>query len=122
MRSSSVIRLCLFLFVASVIVPNVAHAQGSQSVKHDKLWNGMLIGAGIGVVAGMVVAPRALCGSHDSECAVIVRTVIGLPAIAGGIGIGALVDGLTHHDATVPFENDRARKPRLSGVQMTVNF
>jgi hypothetical protein len=122
MRSSSVVRLCLFVLVASLIVPNVAHAQGSQRGKHDKLWNGMLIGAGIGAVAGMVVAPQALCGSHDTECAVIVRTVIGLPAIAGGIGVGALVDGVTHRDATAPFENGRARKPRLSGVRMTVNF
>lgn len=122
MRNHSVIRLCLFALVATLIVPDVARAQDSQSGKHDKLWNGMLIGAGIGVVAGMVVAPQALCGSHDTECAVIVRTAIGLPAIAGGIGIGALVDGLTHRNATVPFENGRDRKPRLSGVQMTVNF
>jgi hypothetical protein len=122
MRNRSVIRLCLFVLVATVIVPNVAHAQGSQSGKHDKLWNGMLIGAGIGAVAGMVVAPQALCGSHDTECAVIVRTAIGLPAIAGGIGIGALVDGMTHRNAAVPFENGRDRKPRLSGVQMTINF
>ena len=113
MRNRSVIRLRLVLLVGSLILPNVAHAQGSQGGKRDKLWNGMLIGAGIGAVAGMVVAPRALCGGHDTECAVIVRAAIGLPVIAGGIGIGALVDGLTHRDAT---------RPRLSGVQMTVNF
>jgi hypothetical protein len=42
----------------------------------------------------MLIAPQAYCGSHDTECATIVRIAIGLPAIAGGVGVGALVDGL----------------------------
>ena len=122
MRNRCVLRLCLLLLVATLAVPNLAGAQTSSSGDRDKLWNGMLIGAGVGAVAGMLVAPQALCGSHDTECAVIVRAAIGLPAIAGGIGIGALVDGLTSRDATVPFTNGRGRKPKLSGVQMTIRF
>ena len=60
----------------------------------DSLANGMLIGAGIGAAIGMLVLPQTMCGGHDTECATIVRAAVGLPVIAGGIGIGALVDGL----------------------------
>jgi hypothetical protein len=67
--------------------------------RRDSLVNGMLIGAGIGAAAGMLVAPRAFCGAHDTECATIVRVAIGLPAIAGGLGVGALVDALNKDDA-----------------------
>jgi hypothetical protein len=59
----------------------------------------MLIGAGVGAAAGMLFAPPALCGSDDTECSVIVRTVIGIPALAGGIGVGVLVDGLSNRSA-----------------------
>ena len=85
--------------------------QISQSQKRDSIWNGLLIGAGVGAVAGMLIAPPAFCGSHDSECATIVRVAIGLPAIAGGIGIGALVDGLQSRRTTA-----------LSGVQISWRF
>jgi hypothetical protein len=69
--------------------------QRDPSNSRDSLWNGMLIGAGIGAAVGMLIAPPAFCGGlHDSECAAIVRVAIGLPAIAGGLGAGALIDGL----------------------------
>ena len=116
MRSRAVFRLCLLLLVTTFAVPHLAHAQARQNVKRDRLWNGMLIGAGVGAVAGMLVAPQALCGSNDSECAVIVRAAIGLPAIAGGIGIGALIDGMTGHPASPQ------RRFGVSGVKMTVRF
>ena len=119
MRNRSVCRLGLLLLLITLTLPNLAQAQTNQSKDRDKLWNGMLIGAGIGAVVGMLVAPPAFCGNNDSECAAIVRVAIGLPAIAGGVGIGALVDGLQSRDASVPF---RATKPRLSGVQMSVRF
>ena len=122
MRYRSVLRLCVLLSAITLAVPQLAHAQTSQGGRRDRLWNGMLIGAGAGALAGMIVAPQALCGSHDTECSVIVRAAIGLPAIAGGIGIGALVDGLTSRDATMSFDNGRGRRARLSGVQMTVRF
>ena len=122
MRHRFAARLFLLLFVLTLAAPHLAQAQTAPRPKGDRLWNGMLIGAGVGAAAGMLIAPQALCGSHDTECAVIVRAAIGLPAIAGGIAIGALVDGLSSHDATVPFGNSRSVKPRLSGVQMTVRF
>jgi hypothetical protein len=59
----------------------------------------MLIGAGIGAAVGMLVMPQMMCGAHDTECSTIVRAVIGLPAIAGGLGIGALVDAVNKKDA-----------------------
>ena len=122
MRYLSVFRLGLLLCVVTLAVPNFAHAQTGQGASRDPLWNGMLIGASVGAVAGMLFAPQALCGSNDSECAVIVRAAIGLPVLAGGIGIGALVDGLMSRDATVPRGHGRAPKPRLAGVQMSVRF
>jgi hypothetical protein len=60
----------------------------------DSSWDGALIGAGIGVVAGMLVAPRVMCGPDDGECSAIVRAAIGLPSVAGGVGLGWLVDRL----------------------------
>jgi hypothetical protein len=87
--------------------PDTVRFQDAGRQRGDSLWNGMAIGAGIGAVVGMLVMPQALCGSNDTECATIVRVVIGLPSIAGGLGIGALVDGL-HRD--------------VRGAQFTVSF
>jgi hypothetical protein len=121
MRHRSVLRLGLLLLIITMALPNPAHAQTNQ--RGDKLWNGMLIGAGVGALVGMLIAPPAFCGGgNDTECAAIVRATIGLGSIAGGIGIGALVDGLTMRDGSMPFTNGRATRPRLSGVQMSVRF
>jgi hypothetical protein len=80
---------------SSVPVSRPMLFQRDPSNDRDSLWNGMLIGAGIGAAVGMLIAPPAFCGGqHDTECATIVRAAIGLPAIAGGIGLGALIDGL----------------------------
>jgi hypothetical protein len=123
MRHRFVLRLCGLLFVLTLAVPNLASAQTARGGNRDRLWNGMLIGAGVGAAVGMLMAPPAFCGGgNDTECATIVRATIGLASIAGGIGIGALVDGLTNRDAAVPFDNGRARRPRVSGLQMTVRF
>ena len=123
MRNRSVCRLCLLLLLVTLAVPNLALAQSNQTKDRDRLWNGMLIGAGVGAAVGMLIAPPAFCvGGHDTECAMIVRATFGLGSIAAGVGIGALVDGLTRRDATLPFGDMRPRQPRLSGVQMTVRF
>ena len=116
MRSRSVLMLLLGTLLANVATLQAETkplllSQTTQSQKGDSVWTGILIGAGIGAVAGMLVAPPAFCGSHDSECAAIVRVAIGLPAIAGGIGIGALVDRLHPRRATA-----------VSGVQVNWRF
>ena len=85
--------------------------QRDPSNDHDTLWNGVLIGAGVGAAVGMLIAPQAFCGGHDTECSTIVRVAIGLPAIAGGIGIGALVDVLMSR-----------RNSPVSGVQLNWKF
>lgn len=122
MRNRSLFRLCLVLILVTLAWPADAPAQGKSG---DKLWNGMLIGAGVGAAVGMLIAPPAFCGNNDSECAAIVRVAIGLPAIAGGVGIGALVDGLHKRDASMPFPRHglaETRRPRLTGLQMSVRF
>ena len=111
----------VLLLIAMLAVPNLAHAQSNQTRDRDSLWNGILIGAGVGAAVGMLVAPPAFCGNNDSECATIVRVAIGLPAIAGGVGIGALVDGLQSRSPS-PQRGFGANRPRISGVQMSVRF
>ena len=49
--------------------------------------------------------------AHDTECSTIVRVAIGLPAIAGGIGVGALVDSLMSR-----------RSSPVSGLQVNWTF
>ena len=123
MRNLSVFGLCILVLLMTLAAPDVARAQTNDRDDHDRLWNGMLIGAGVGAAVGMLIAPPAFCGGgNDTECAAIVRATIGLASIAGGIGIGALVDGLQYRDGTTPFGNGRPVKPRLAGVQMSVSF
>ena len=123
MRNRSVFRLCVLLLLVTLAVPNLALAQSNRTDDRDRLWNGMLIGAGIGAAVGMLIAPPAFCGGgHDTECAMIVRATFGLGSIAAGVGIGALVDGLQRRDATLPFGDTRPRQPRLSGMQVSVRF
>ncbi len=105
-------KLGVLLLMIGLAVPSPAYAgQRNASGGRDSLWNGVLIGAGVGAAVGMLIAPRAFCGAHDTECATIVRVAIGLPAIAGGIGVGALVDGLMSR-----------RDARVSGVQISWRF
>ncbi len=84
----------------SHIAPDTTLNQARCQPKSDSLANGMLVGAGIGAVVGMLVIPRAMCGPNDvGKCSTIGRVAIGLPAIAGGLGIGALVDSRHKQDA-----------------------
>jgi hypothetical protein len=49
-----------------------------------------------GGIAGGVLASTAACSPHDPECSAI-ATAIFLPVFAaGGAGIGALLDQITH--------------------------
>ena len=85
--------------LALVVPANAGAQQITQSPpeQRDGLWNGVLIGAAVGAVIGMAVAPPAFCGRNDSECATIVRVAIGLPSIGAGIAVGVIVDAL-HQD------------------------
>jgi hypothetical protein len=89
--------------VAAAEAASRARVQSTPSGRRDSLWNGILIGAGAGALAGMLLAPRAFC-RNDTECDAAVRVAIGLPAIGGGIGLGALVDALMKSPApATPF-------------------
>jgi hypothetical protein len=88
--------------------PGSAAAQTTAKTKHDRLWDGILIGAGVGALVGLGLAPRAFCSRNDPECTAVVRVAIGLPAIGVGIGVGALADGLHHEQrgfGPVPFRS-----------------
>jgi hypothetical protein len=58
--------------------------QDRPAERRDSVWNGALIGAGIGAGGGFIWA-RNMCGTNDSECFLISAPV----GILGGIGIGA---------------------------------
>ena len=122
MANRSLYGLCLLLLVMTLALPNAAPAQTNQNDDRDRLWNGVLIGAGVGTAVGMFVLPQYFCGAQDTECSAIVRATIGLISIGAGIGIGALVDGLQSRDASVPFSHGRVMRPRVSGAQLTVRF
>jgi hypothetical protein len=61
--------------------------------RSDRLWNGLLIGAGAGFVATELWAYR-LCGPRgsDSECSAIVTGVGWTAFVPGGAVVGALID------------------------------
>jgi hypothetical protein len=72
---------------------SVAAARPPQRGKRDSVWNGILIGAGVGAVGGYIWA-RHECG-NDGECAAITNPV-GILAGAGiGAAIGAILDAFS---------------------------
>jgi hypothetical protein len=79
----------------------------------DRLWNGILIGGGIGVAAGFLAA-SGVCGQNDSECSAIARPVFVLPGIGIGIAIGALIDRSLNKFGTVFTSPGAAGQPRVS--------
>src|SRR5262245_11204374 len=57
--------------------------------RRDSVWNGLLIGAGVGAAGGAIWG-RNICGSNDSECLAIAGPV----GILGGAGIGAVIGAI----------------------------
>ena len=57
--------------------------------RRDSVWNGILIGAGVGAAGGAVWG-LAICGSSDDECFAIAGPV----GIISGAGIGAAVGAI----------------------------
>ena len=66
--------------------PAGARVTRQDAPARDSVWNGTLIGAGIGAGSGYLWA-HAQCGTNDSECFAIAGTV----GIIGGAAIGAVV-------------------------------
>ena len=66
-------------------LPPPANArQNTSGERRDSVWNGALIGAGIGAAGGLLWS-RAACGWDDEECS-FYTGLVGIPV---GIGIGA---------------------------------
>ena len=59
----------------------------SQPTKHDPVWNGVLIGAGVGALLGLIP-------DHYDDCEECHDSLYG--SIAVGAGIGLLIDLLRH--------------------------
>lgn len=72
----------------------LAHQSAQIKVQRDSVWNGLLIGAGVGAASGYVWA-RHLCGSNDPECFTISATAGVLGGAAIGAAIGAILDALS---------------------------
>jgi hypothetical protein len=64
-----------------------------SGANRDALWNGMLIGAASGAGVGMWWVPKTHCNvEFNPECPARLRLVVGVPAVATGAAIGALID------------------------------
>jgi hypothetical protein len=83
----------------------------------DKLWNGVLIGVGVGAAATVIGVSQA-CGRNDSECNAIVTAVFAPIFMGGGAGIGALIDAGFKKNETVFLRpnSQAARGPRISPI------
>jgi hypothetical protein len=57
--------------------------------RRDSVWNGTLIGAGVGAAGGAVWGLKT-CGSNDNECFAIAGPV----GVIGGAGIGAAIGAI----------------------------
>jgi hypothetical protein len=72
---------------------SVASATPPQRGNRDSVWNGILIGAGIGAAGGYIWA-RHECG-NDAECAAITNPVGILAGLGIGAAIGAVLDAFS---------------------------
>ena len=71
---------------ARSLPPLAAARQNAPKERRDSVWNGVLIGAGIGGGGGYIWA-RNICGSNDDEC----FAIAGPAGMITGIGIGAAI-------------------------------
>jgi len=75
----------------------------SGAGRPDGLWNGMAVGAAAGAVYGLWYVPKQHCKPDiNPECPGLLRLGVGLPVIAGGAAIGALVDRAIVHRTPGP--------------------
>jgi hypothetical protein len=87
------IRRSLVLPDARSLPPLATARQTAPDHRRDSVWNGALIGAGIGAGGGYVWAHN-ICGSNDDECFAIAGPVGILSGIGIGAALGAVADAL----------------------------
>jgi hypothetical protein len=108
------------------LLPAVASAQGAPAPapaksqmaaaprQKDSLWNGALLGAGVGAIVG------ALAGSamiECSECAGFnVPLTFGVIGAGAGAGIGAGIDAMRHSRSNAPVTATRTRRLTVAPV------
>jgi hypothetical protein len=76
-------------------LPRLKSQDASVPRRRDSVWNGALIGAGIGGGAGAIWG-LGVCGSNDTECFAIAGPVGIIGGAAIGAAAGAIADAL--HD------------------------
>jgi hypothetical protein len=77
---------------ASVSAIRPARVKQRGGARRDTVWNGLLIGAGLGAAGGFIWAWN-FCGRLDEDCSIVTPLgVLGGAAIGGAIG--AIVDTL----------------------------
>ena len=107
----------------------MSEADVSRIQRKDSIQNGLWLGLGAGVAAAWV-APYVFCDLPDDECAAIVFSAIGLPAIAAGGVAGALVDAAIKKTVFQFGGGPRSARiqvtpvlgPRRSGALATIRF
>jgi hypothetical protein len=68
--------------------------RGAKPLGYDSVWDGLLIGAGIGAGGGYFWA-RNICGSNDAECFAIAAPAGVLGGAAIGAAVGAVLDAFS---------------------------
>jgi hypothetical protein len=97
-----------------------------QKKRKDPWWNGFLIGAGAGVVGGLILA-KMQC-TDDSECSAIARVIFIPAGTAIGMATGALIDrAVTKYDTVftgnkVSTEHRFQVSPVISREQKGINI
>jgi len=67
----------------------------AKAPKADSLRNGMIVGSAVGAVVGLWYVPEKHCKpAINPECPRLLRIAVGIPAIASGAALGALIDRL----------------------------
>lgn len=109
-------RRLILTAVAALLLASPAAAQ-TQRPRSDSIVNGLALGGVIGAVGGFIVAPYLFCGTgvDDTECTTIVRVVIGLPVLAGGLVVGGLIDKY-HVRGPVIWKDTQGRKVVRAGA------
>jgi hypothetical protein len=87
-----------------------APAAQSPAVRKDSKWNGALIGAGLGAIAGALIGSAMI---ECQECAGFnVPLTFGVIGAGAGVGIGIGIDALLQQKSPIP--NSRLRVGRVN--------
>ena len=85
-----------------------------QQIRKDPLWNGVIIGAGLGAIAGALIGDALL---PCSECSGFdVPLTFGVIGAGAGAGIGAGIDAAWHQRSPIGSQPGRTRRLKVSPV------